>query len=310
MKKPWTTGKILGTIFGCFGIGVALIVSFMVSVYQITDFIMAVAESEYFEAEYDEDRDEDFDEDRADDRDNDYDDDRDDDYDDDYTYGGEDDDDVYNYFENEYYEFEDAVRDDLSYRVEFDTYEKDDFMEDSGYISMDVTYPVVYGDSVDEERVNDAIQGEIGVVEDYLDDIADYLGGGEYTFTAYAYVTYMSEEVLSVAYVEYAYLDGDYFESYVVPVNIDMETGMVLKNSQFFSVDDDFSIEFRKRCERQNGIIDSISDMSDQEITEYLSDESTVIAFYTPLGMEIGFNYYDGWVTVTYSDYKKYQQQF
>ncbi len=306
MKKPWTTGKIVGTIFACFGIGVALIVSFMVSVYQITDFLMDAAEILNDKEDFDEDWDEDFDENRDDDRD----DEEDDFWSDDPDWDDDDDDDVYSYFENEYYEFEDAVREDLSYRVEFDTYESDDFMEDYGYVSMDVTYPVVSGDSIDEERVNNAIQGEIAVVEDYLNDVADYLGGGEYTFTAYAYVTYMSEEVLSVAYVEYAYLNGDYFESYVVPVNIDMETGMVLKNSQFFSVDDEFSIEFRKRCERQNGIIDSISDMSDQEITEYLSDESTVIAFYTPLGMEIGFNYYDGWVTVTYSDYKKYQQQF
>ena len=50
--------------------------------------------------------------------------------------------------------------------------------------------------------------------------------------------------------------------------------------------------------------------MSDQEITYYLTDSDYLIIFYTPLGMEVGFNYYDGWVTVTYRDYEKYQKKF
>ena len=39
-----------------------------------------------------------------------------------------------------------------------------------------------------------------------------------------------------------------------------------------------------------------------------------MIAFYTPLGMEIGLNYEDvgssGWFTVTYKDYDRYLSKF
>ena len=35
-----------------------------------------------------------------------------------------------------------------------------------------------------------------------------------------------------------------------------------------------------------------------------------IIVFYTPNGMEIGFNYEEGWVTVTYEEYEKYLKVF
>ena len=41
-----------------------------------------------------------------------------------------------------------------------------------------------------------------------------------------------------------------------------------------------------------------------------LNSEDELILFYTPIGMEVGFNYYNGWVTVTYPDYLKYQKKF
>ena len=89
-----------------------------------------------------------------------------------------------------------------------------------------------------------------------------------------------------------------------------METGMLMNNTHLLAVDDNFSVDFRKRCELQNGVIENLDYMSDQEITYYLTDSDYLIIFYTPLGMEVGFNYYDGWVTVTYRDYEKYQKKF
>ena len=48
-----------------------------------------------------------------------------------------------------------------------------------------------------------------------------------------------------------------------------------------------------------------------QEITDYFNSNA-VIVFYTPMGMEIGFNYDDGyaWVTATYEDYEDYLKVF
>ena len=48
-----------------------------------------------------------------------------------------------------------------------------------------------------------------------------------------------------------------------------------------------------------------MTSMTDQEITA-LFNSPDIIVFYTPKGMEIGFNYDEGWVTVTYEEYEQY----
>ena len=83
-----------------------------------------------------------------------------------------------------------------------------------------------------------------------------------------------------------------------------------MDNTDIIAVDDDFSVDFRYRSEEQNGTIDTLDWMSDQEITELLTSSGNLIIYYTPMGMEIGFNYEDGWVTVTYHDYKDYLKIF
>lgn len=215
----------------------------------------------------------------------------------------------FDFYEDEYYEFENALTDGLAYEVTFENYIRDDFSEEEdGLFLMECNYPVVSGQIPNLEGINKAIFSEVKLIEEHVEQVAGFLEDSKYEYLTTSYVTYMSEEILSIAYVEYVYLDDDFFESYVVSVNVDMETGLVMKNNQLLDIDDAFSIEFRKRCEKQNGEIEDISDMSDQEITAYLKEEESLIVFYTPIGMEVGFNYFDGWVTVTYSQYQKYRQ--
>lgn len=205
-----------------------------------------------------------------------------------------------------YYDFTDYIRDDLSYQVELESYEVE---EDNIYI--DVNYPVVLGEGVTNlDGINKALQNELTVVEDYVKQMGDQLMEDEsYEFLVDGYVTYMSEDVLSVAYVEYGYLNDEFYESYIISVNVDMSTGMVMDNTQILEIDDAFSIDFRERCDKQNGSVDTLSVFSDQEITEYLNDSKHAIILYTPLGMEVGMNYYSGWVTVTYRDYREFLKQ-
>ena len=80
---------------------------------------------------------------------------------------------------------------------------------------------------------------------------------------------------------------------------------MAMTNTQILKIDDEFTIDFRERCEKQNGEIYGLNYYSDQDITSLMNEESTLILFYTPLGLEVGFNYPDGWVTVTYPDYEE-----
>lgn len=216
----------------------------------------------------------------------------------------------YDYSNNsslEYYEFHNEIRDDLSYQVRLENYEEE--FGDNGNISVKMSYPVVSGKD-DLEAVNKVIQKELDEVRSYTQSVTEWLSVNErFKFEAECYVTYMDEEVLSLAYIEYGYLNDEYYESYVISVNIDMESKMLLTNSQLLDIDDKFSVDFRERCEVQNGRIESLAMYSDQEITKLLTSDSNLIIFYTPLGMEVGFNYYYGWVTVTYQDYQDYQKQ-
>lgn len=299
MNKRWSSGKIAAVVCGGIAAVVALWVSLMVSVLQLSEFLSrepafaeASAWEENQEAEPSPDRFKEPEEEQEKEK----------------PEGN-----VKDNEETEYYEFENDLQGGLAYEVDFRQYDKDDFQgkEGKGEVRVRFSYPVILGDVINLEGINDAIQKELKVVTEHAASVVDYLDEDElYEFTGEAYVTYMSQRLLSVAYVEYGYLDGEYLESYVVCVNVDMETGMVLDNTQLLQFDDSFSIDFRERCQRQNGEIDALSYLSDQEITSYLKDTDSLIALYTPLGMEIGFNYYDGWVTVTYRDYEQYRKQF
>lgn len=315
MKKKWSAGKIIGIVCGSIAAAILLMVTLYISVFQLTRDILTAQgrENSYRQTDrgsYDEQEDPEEDR-RAGQEDN----------------GGsrsrrEREERAYEQdpYENkvpeydsndfEYYEFHDALREDLSYQAEFETFEKT-FGENEN-ILFRIIYPVFYSkQDVDLTGVNNAVQKELNLLRDYAESVTEWVDDDEqFVFEADSYVTYMDEEVLSIAYVEHGYLDGSYHESYVVSVNIDMDSRMMLTNSKLLNIDDEFSIEFRNRCEKQNGEISSLYYYTDQDITEMLNSDEELILFYTPIGMEVGFNYYNGWVTVTYPDYQKYQKRF
>ncbi len=228
------------------------------------------------------------------------------DYDDDYDY--DDNDDAYYDNDSPYYTLHDDVKYNLSYSIEWGNYEYDSELDN---VSITVDYPIIKGNNVANlDKMNEVIEEETTFFTEYFEEnYKEYLDENGY-FEVYAtgYVTYMSEEVMSVVFSEEVYTD--YFNSVsLYCINIDMENGVVLDNQDILKIDDEFSIDFRVRSEEQNGSIDALDAMSDQEITQHLSD-SNLIVFYTPQGMEIGLNHDEGWVTVTYSDYEKYLNIF
>ncbi len=290
MKGKWSAGKITAVICGSAAAAIVLFIALYIDIFQLVRKILIInARNESYQQAYDDDSQ--YDE--YDDNDAEED-----------SYEKEDGtDDVY-------YEFHDEIRDDLSYQVEFETYEE--VLEENENISLNIIYPVLH--SAEEEDltgVNNVVQKELEEILEYVHSVSDWISDGEeYIFEAESYVTYMDEEVLSIVYVEHGYLNDESYESYVISANIDMESKIAFTNSQLLAIDDEFSIEFRKRCEKQNGEIESLYYYSDQDITQMLTSDDTLIIFYTPLGMEVGFNYYYGWVTVTYPDYQKYQRKF
>lgn len=298
MQKKWTPGKIVALVFGCIGAGIALFAAIYISIFQISANILFL-DSIISEDPYEEDQGKDHSQ---------------------FAYDSEKDDtekDVWNEPEekagiddSQYYDFHNEIKTDLSYQIKIEEFA--DPADENGRAMLIGNCPVVScEDQGKEERINNAIHKEIEEVFDYVSQLGDELPEGAcFSFEMESYVTYMDEEVLSVIYEEYGYLDDEMYESYVVSVNFDMESGMQLTNSQILDIDDTFSIDFRERNEKQNGEVRGLEYYSDQDITQMLNDDDSLIIFYTPLGMEVGINYYYGWVTVTYPDYKKFSNPF
>ena len=301
MKKGWSSGKVAAVILGSIGAAIVLVISLFVSVYQLSEYIIAwdEYETEAREQERDRKKSEDKSEEWSwkedgEESEEDFEDDSKDEDDFDYDY-------------SEYYEFHDETRDDLSYQVSIEDF----YMEaDNGLNAQGMgAYPVITGENVkNSEIINNALKKEMSEIEKHVNEVSENIDKSEsYLYKAECYVTYMDEDIFSIAYLEYGYLDGKRAESNVVSVNIDMDNGMVMTNTQLLEIDDEFSIEFRKRSDKQNGENELLDYYSDQDFTEMMNDEESLIIFYTPLGMEVGLNHDFGWVTVTYPDYKKYQ---
>lgn len=210
--------------------------------------------------------------------------------------------------DNGYYSLQNDVKVNLSYQIDWECYEYETDLEN---VIITVNYPVITGKEVPNlDMLNARIAEEVTFFVDYFEEeYQPYLTeDGYFGVVAQGYVTCMSEEVLSIVFSET--IVADYFESAsLYCINMDMENGVVWNNNDLLKIDDDFSVNFRLRSEKQNGIIEGLDEMSDQELTEYLC-ASNLIAFYIPEGMEIGLNYDEGWVTVTYRDYENYLNIF
>lgn len=241
------------------------------------------------------------------------------DYDYDYGYGPDgygyfDDDYGYGYpdaeYDSRYYTWQQDIKDGLSYEMDLEDYE---YESDYENVWISATIPVISGDNVPNlDKLNEGIRKEVDVITELFEteyesrikeDEDSYFGA-----SLVGYVTYMDEDKLSIAYQEELFNDlGG--SVYLASINIDMKSGVILDNEEMLTTDDAFSVEFRKRSDEQNGEIYYLYYLTDQQITEYFNSEN-IIVFYTPKGMEIGFNYEEGWVTVTYEDYENYLKVF
>ncbi|WMC92913.1 hypothetical protein [Kineothrix sp. MB12-C1] len=206
-----------------------------------------------------------------------------------------------------YAEVEDAIRADLTYSIEWDNYE---YEGNSDLVMITVDYPVIVGEVPNKDILNRVIAEETEYFEEYFEEYSKYMMEDE-VFAVYAegYVTYMDEAVMSVVFHEEIYTD--YWQDHgLYCINIDMENGVVLNNNSILDLNSEFVSIFRKKSQNQNGDVGLLNKMSDQEVIDYLSNINTSIIFYTPLGMEIGMNFGEGYLTVTYKDYEMYMQRY
>ena len=215
--------------------------------------------------------------------------------------------------DDEYYvTLANAVRDDLSYRVEWKEYDLRD--EDTGATAAG-RYPQLVGGNIPQlEKLNGLIESEAT----YFSDLYQYYRGwqGEsvvYQAESIGYVTYMDEEKLSIVLKESWQMDGQSNLS-LYSINVDLLSGEVQNNGGIIEYTRQLAEEFREQSSYQNGRVEAVEMLDDERLLDFLSDENTNIVFYTPVGLEIGFNYTTsdstGWVTATIKDYGRYVPKF
>lgn len=199
--------------------------------------------------------------------------------------------------DDEYYEeITDATRQDLSYRVEWHT---ESWYPDSDddYVYNSVSYPVLIGDF--EEKLSPINEKIYELAYSDKDSFREFSEG----ISINGYVTYMSEDVLSVVFWCSMYGDG-YTHPRLTALNFDMSTGEVIPYEDMVQVDDGLVKKFRSQDSIQNGGVAYVLGLTDEDLLRCLQDDSQRVLFYTPVGLELGLNYEngDGWVTVTLKD--------
>ena len=197
-----------------------------------------------------------------------------------------------------YREITDCTRTDLEYEISWivDSITPDD---DEDYCTYYATYPLLKGgdgayDSINEEITGKALQ--------YKEAYTDYPGG----CSTYGYVTYMDESKISVVFQHDLYEENGTLPR-VTAVTFDLESGQEIKPEQMTAVDEELVMRFRAQNETQNGGVEFVENSSDEDLLALLRDPQTGIFFYSPVGLEAGFNYESGeyssgWVTVTLKD--------
>ena len=304
-QKKQNTGLIVGIVVG-------IIVLFLVAVFALASkAVNMLSEKEKEDLRRDVyDFDDDYDYNYHDDHD---------DYDfDDYDYSDYfSDDDFYDYdysddaeYDDRYYNLHNEIRSDLDYQVELEDFE---YESDYENVIIIASIPVVSGEDVPNlDKINEDIRDEVEeITELFEEEYESHVKEDEENYfmaSLVGYVAYMDEDKLSIAWQEEMYSDRD-GGVYLRSINIDMKNGVILDNEDILAIDDDFSVEFRRKSDEQNGEISYLTYMTDQQITDYFKSDD-IIVFYTPNGMEIGFNYEEGWVTATYEEYEKYLKVF
>lgn len=114
---------------------------------------------------------------------------------------------------------------------------------------------------------------------------------------------------MSIVFDERIYLNETKLPG-LCAINIDVRTGTLLSNQEMVSYTDTLTRKFRSQNSVQNGDKMDLAEWPDELIGQLLASEAGVV-FYTPVGLEIGFNYsgtngMSGWVTVTVKNYEQF----
>lgn len=187
----------------------------------------------------------------------------------------------------------DALSYDLNYQVNWSSLD---------VASHAYTFPQVeMEDGELAERINSRIQ-EMLTSEDMVDLGENGAPAGTF------YVTYMSEDILSIVLelgiyyppVESAGVEYGFQHDILRAVNFDMQTGEEIPPEEIMPVSLGLCARFWDLCAYEHPYADVLETFESVEnLAERFMDDALRIVFYTPVGVEMGLNYENGWITAT-----------
>lgn len=215
-----------------------------------------------------------------------------------------------------YYELCNCIDEDVSYQMIHENYEE---LEKENNVCIRINYYRLEGNIPNLAAINEALEAVAMMpCELYHNEKDEY----EYEFERYgagyvaeveSYITYNDDQTISVA-AEIYYESATSIRQLINCVNVDLETGMVLKNTDILDVSDGFIKDYREICEDQNGLIPAMELFDDDELREFFEDEDNLMIYYTPCGLEVGINYETdekyGWFSATLTDYEQYLKSY
>lgn len=209
------------------------------------------------------------------------------DYDDEYDYG---------YYEPDesdpyYREIVDCTRTDLDYAVQWavESVDPDNSEDECTYYT---TYPILEEDGSDAfKTINEKLRQEAVV---YRETYKDYEGG----VSTFGYITFMDEEKISVVFKH------NFYKKNVTEVRLDARTFRIdtqeeVTPEEMTELDLDLAMRFQAQDKLQNEGVEYVQQLTGEELLDILKNPEQAVFFYTPVGVEAGFNYDSGWVTVT-----------
>lgn len=325
-RKKSSKGGVIAAVIG----GILLLLLIIAALVMV--FVAALGAKSDAEDNYSYDYDyDDYDYDYDDYDDYDYDDDY-DDYDDDYDdllafvddIDWDDEDwkeEPYNYDPDEvgddyYYELVNCIDESVSYQMVHENYEE---LDEDRNICIRINYYQIEGDIPNLEVINETLKEQAMWAgerfheekEDFEFEFENY--GEGYVAEVESYVTYNDEQTISVVSDIY-YESATEVKKSIHAVNVDVETGTILNNTDILDISDEFLEDYRDICEDQNGTVAAMNIFDNDELKEFFESEDDLIIYYNPCGLEVGINYETeeryGWVTATLTDYEQYMMSY
>lgn len=200
-------------------------------------------------------------------------------------------------------EFEENINYNVDYSVDWDFYSDTSV---NGYAYLTDSYYILSGDIPNIDYLNNQIYLMCtDINEQYRSLFDDLTYQINMSLNGTAYVTYNDNNMISIISIQQYSAEGNNFFVELRSMNIDLDKGEVINHYDLFHPDKGFTTRFREQSLIQNGDVDTLNALTEEDLINLLTNEATCICFFTDKGLEVGI-INQGYLTITINDYEKY----